>query len=61
MSETEQDELLVTVKQGQLRGKKNNSNFSKKEYYSFLGIPYAEPPIGKRRFKVHMRAMFFHW
>lgn len=58
MSETEQDELLVTVKQGKLRGKRNSSKYSKKKYYSFLGIPYAEPPVGKRRFKVTISCIY---
>lgn len=39
---------LATIRQGTLKGKfqqdKNGRNFS-----SFLGIPYARPPIGELR------------
>lgn len=52
MGNPKADELLIITKLGKLRGKSNKSDFSKKEYFSFLGIPYAEPPVGKLRFKV---------
>lgn len=42
---------IVTVEQGQLQGKIVDDYFGGK-YYSFQGIPYAKPPIGKLRFKV---------
>lgn len=42
---------IVKIAQGELRGVEVTSSSGTK-YCSFLGIPYAEPPIGKLRFKV---------
>ncbi|XP_031621135.1 uncharacterized protein LOC116339416 [Contarinia nasturtii] len=36
---------------GQIRGIKKSSLLKNVDYYSFKGIPYAEPPIGELRFK----------
>lgn len=41
----------VTLPLGDLKGVKLKT-INNKEYFSFKGIPYAEPPIGKLRFKV---------
>ncbi|CAH1118266.1 unnamed protein product [Phaedon cochleariae] len=41
---------IVKIKSGKLRGCKK-TNLDGTEFYSFLGIPYAKPPIGKLRFK----------
>ncbi|CAG2066215.1 unnamed protein product, partial [Timema podura] len=43
--------LTVTVAQGTLRGQAVTSSYGL-TYYSFLGIPFAQPPIGDLRFKV---------
>nr|XP_022909380.1 esterase B1-like [Onthophagus taurus] len=40
----------VQTKQGVLEGKERTDFFGGK-YYSFRGIPYAKPPVGKLRFK----------
>ncbi|XP_013185431.1 esterase FE4 [Amyelois transitella] len=40
----------VKVQQGILQGKKVKT-CNGKEYYSFEGIPYARPPVGKLRFR----------
>ncbi|KAJ3624360.1 hypothetical protein MTP99_017993 [Tenebrio molitor] len=40
----------VTVEQGKLRGS-TATDFAGKKYFKFQGIPYAEPPLGKLRFK----------
>ncbi|XP_004927161.1 carboxylic ester hydrolase [Bombyx mori] len=41
---------IITVSQGQLKGTIKNLPDGT-PYYSFKGIPYAQPPIGKLRFK----------
>ncbi|KAB7502036.1 Esterase SG1, partial [Armadillidium nasatum] len=41
---------LVRVKQGLIKGIKENSTEGK-DFYSYLSIPYAEPPNGNLRFK----------
>ncbi|KAF5298222.1 hypothetical protein FQA39_LY02646 [Lamprigera yunnana] len=41
---------IITVEQGQLIGKISTDYFGS-SYFSFQGIPYAEPPIGALRFK----------
>ncbi|RXG54002.1 Esterase SG1 [Armadillidium vulgare] len=41
---------LVRVKQGLIKGIKENSTEGK-DFYSYLGIPFAEPPTGNLRFK----------
>lgn len=46
----------VKVNQGFLRGSVK-SNIDGGEYIYFQGIPFAEPPLGKLRFKV--RSMNF--
>uniref|UniRef100_A0A1B0AZH6 carboxylesterase n=1 Tax=Glossina palpalis gambiensis TaxID=67801 RepID=A0A1B0AZH6_9MUSC len=42
--------LTVKTPQGMIRGLKLESVYGD-SYYSFEGIPYAEPPVGKLRFK----------
>lgn len=41
----------VKVQQGWLSGEKLDTAQGDGQYYSFKGIPYAEPPVGKLRFK----------
>ncbi|XP_014218898.1 esterase E4 isoform X2 [Copidosoma floridanum] len=43
-------EVLVDVKKGKLRGTVRE-NIDGGTYYSFRGIPFAEPPVGELRFK----------
>lgn len=45
------NEPLVTVAQGELRGK-TGVDYEGGTFYSFQGIPYARAPIGELRFKV---------
>lgn len=42
---------IVKVNQGFLRGC-YGENYDGDRFYKFLGIPYAQPPIGYLRFKV---------
>lgn len=45
---------VVNVEEGALQGKFITNDFGK-SFYSFLGIPYAKPPLGSLRFKVRMQ------
>ncbi|KAH9641207.1 hypothetical protein HF086_004594 [Spodoptera exigua] len=45
------DVTLVEVEQGQLRGQVLDAVVGDFQYFSFKGIPYAKPPVGKLRFK----------
>lgn len=47
-------DIIVTVNDGKIQGTRQASPFFPKEFYSFFGIPYAEPPVGKLRFRVRM-------
>ena len=42
---------LVEVDQGPVRGQ-NWKSRSGRTYHSFLGLPYAKPPVGDKRFKL---------
>lgn len=42
----------MVVNEGRLRGMVQKL-YDGSEYYSFKGIPYAQPPVGKLRFKVN--------
>ena len=48
----EEETIIVNLSQGQLRGKVATT-FRGLDYYSFQGVPYANPPIGELRFKVN--------
>lgn len=47
----EDDNVYLRIEQGLLRGKKMISR-NGRQFYGFLKIPYAEPPLGQLRFKV---------
>lgn len=42
----------VVVKQGSILGT-TGINLDGVEFFKFLGIPYAKPPVGSLRFKVN--------
>uniref|UniRef100_A0A1B6LQA7 Carboxylesterase type B domain-containing protein n=1 Tax=Graphocephala atropunctata TaxID=36148 RepID=A0A1B6LQA7_9HEMI len=43
---------LVHLKEGTIRGRElTATSFSKKNYFAFQGIPYAQPPVGSLRFR----------
>lgn len=47
------DEIVeVNIESGRIRGKQNVTLYNKMAYYSFRGIPYAQPPINEHRFRV---------
>lgn len=46
------DMIEVDIESGRIRGKRSSTLFQEKPYYSFRGIPYAQPPIKDLRFKV---------
>lgn len=46
------DNLVVSTKNGKVRGIKQKSNFSGASYYAFYGVPYGQPPVDNLRFKV---------
>ncbi|KAI4468859.1 carboxylesterase [Holotrichia oblita] len=42
--------VIINIDQGCLKGK-TGQDYNGRKYHSFLGIPYAKPPIGELRFK----------
>jgi len=46
--------MTVVLEQGTLQGLHYKTRLSNKSYVSFLGIPYALPPIKDLRFKVRI-------
>lgn len=44
---------IVKTKSGPVKGQKKSTMFGNKEYFAYRGIPYAKPPVGPLRFKVH--------
>lgn len=51
----DKDDAFCTINtnSGQIRGKQNRTLFENMAYYSFRGIPFAQPPISNLRFKVN--------
>ena len=52
-------EPILSIHEGKLKGKVCK-DYEEKDYYSFQGIPYATPPLGKLRFMVSFRRIFCH-
>lgn len=44
--------VTVSTEYGQVRGQSDRTQFEKRPYFAFKGIPYAKPPVGELRFKV---------
>lgn len=44
--------LVVQTEYGKVRGITDYTMYDNRTFYSFRGIPYAKPPVGKLRFKV---------
>lgn len=51
------DEAIVTLDQGQVSGKVEQTFAKKQNYLAFRGVPFAEPPIGDLRFVVSTIAL----
>ena len=49
-----EEESVVEIPQGSLKGLKVNSVLGNTPYYSFKGIPYAKPPTGLHKFDVSL-------
>lgn len=45
-------------KLGKVRGRVTMSHWTKRLIYSFQGIPYAIPPVGKMRFQVSTKLLY---
>lgn len=45
------EEPIIEISDGKLRGT-ITQNLKGEKIYSFLGVPFAKPPIGELRFKV---------
>lgn len=46
-------DIIVDTVYGKVKGEQSTTILGKKNYFSFKGIPYTEPPIGDLRFKVN--------
>lgn len=44
--------IEVNTANGPVRGHLGRTLFENREYFAFKGIPYAEPPVERLRFKV---------
>lgn len=47
-----QADIVVDTTLGKVAGIEVKSVLKDEKYYSFMGIPYAKPPLGKHRFLV---------
>ena len=50
---------VIETQNGKVQGSKLLTLVEQKEYYSFKGIPFAQPPIGSFRFKVLSKIFYF--
>lgn len=50
--------VQVNVNEGILEGEIVNNEYGGK-FYSFKGIPYADPPVGDLRFKVSCTIVYY--
>lgn len=46
------NKILVNTKLGKIYGSQKTTEYDSTVYYSFRGIPYAEPPVEEFRFRV---------
>ena len=57
LCEARKEDVVVQLQNGELRGTHLTSR-NNKTFYAFMGIPYAEPPVGELRFKVRDKVTF---
>lgn len=50
--------VQVQVSEGILEGEEVQNEYGG-TFYSFKGVPYAQPPVGDLRFKVNSNKKFF--
>lgn len=50
---------IVKTNSGDIQGSVATSFQDRRTYYSFRGIPYAQPPIGPLRFKVSVHCALY--
>lgn len=58
----ETENPIIDTTNGKIEGKILTTLFEKREYYGFMGIPYAVPPLKELRFTVkfvYLQAIFF--
>ncbi|KAJ8937475.1 hypothetical protein NQ314_011864 [Rhamnusium bicolor] len=48
---TDDENPLLDIEDGIIRGRKDATVGQNKKYYAFQGIPYAQPPLGNLRFR----------
>lgn len=48
------ENLVIEISEGKVQGT-ILKNYDDEDICAFLGIPFAKPPIGERRFKVFMK------
>lgn len=51
--------VVISLKNGKVRGVKERSSVFDADFYSFYGIPYAQPPVGSLRFKASQYIIYF--
>lgn len=49
---TDEINTIVETNSGPIRGQIFKTLYDQRPFYAFKGIPYAEPPVNKLRFKV---------
>lgn len=54
------DSIIVKTKSGEIEGIAEHTILDRREFYSFRGIPYAQPPIGELRFKVSSKNFVYN-
>lgn len=54
-----EEDVTLDIRQGTLKGLKATTITAGKPYFSFKGIPYAQPNVGPNKFRVSGKKLFF--